>query len=148
MQPKSEERQPSRKLEVGLRLRDSHLPATRRTLEVGMDGVFLDATPNLRCGQVVELSFDDAAGVPVCVDCVVEPYGWNKHHLRYCELHQDRRDRLERIVWPAWDGANLLDGLVLMAGRYGASSLSDWMRLTSLLTSIQPRMAHRRFAAA
>lgn len=138
---------PHRKLEVGVRLVDSELPASRRTLEVGPDGVFLEGGPNdLRCGQIVEIVFADKAGENICVNCVVEPYGWSKQHLRYCELQAERRERLEQIVWPAWDGSNLLDGLLLMAGRFGAASLSDWLRLTSLLTTMQPRMACRQHA--
>jgi len=149
MNPQERAQDLRRKLEVGVRLVDSDSPATRRTLEVGRDGVFVEGGPNdLRCGQMVELVFADKAGESICVNCVVEPYGWSKQHLRYCELQPERRERLEQIVWPSWDGSNLLDGLILMAGRYGAASLSDWLRLTSLLTTIQPRMACRQKAVA
>ncbi len=138
----------SRRLEVGLRVPELNTSAICYTREIGMDGLSIEGAPSLRCGQGVQLVFDDQHGRSVSVDCVVEPYAGSGLRLRYCNLQQERRERLEEIVWPSWDGANLLEGLVLMAGRFGAATLQDWLRLTSLLNRVQPRMASRRRSCA
>jgi hypothetical protein len=137
----------TRRLTVGLRAPDDGITARCRTREIGTESLFLEGGPVLRDGHSVELTFADAGGQPLQVDCVVEAHAGGNLLLRYRNLDAERRARFDKLVSPDWDGADLLDGITLMSDRYGGNSLSDTMRLTSLLSSIQSRMASRRIGA-
>ncbi len=130
-----------RRLKVGLRAPELGIAADCHTYEVGADGLFVEGAPILRRGGKVELTFTDSNGDSLTVDCVVDAHAGSNLFLRYRDLDQVRRQRLEQIIWPPWDGADLLDGLMLMAGRYNARTLRDLMCLTTLLEVIRPRLS-------
>jgi hypothetical protein len=138
----------SRKLKVGFRLGGSDQATTSRVLEVGLEGGLIKADTCVRCGQRVQLIFDEQTGEKVCVDCIVEPFSTGTHKLRYCSPKVDFSDRLNSIIWPDWDGANLLDGALLIAERDEVASLSDLLRVTSLLSTIQHKAKCRRQVSA
>lgn len=133
----------SRKLKVGVRLSGSDQAATSQVVEVGLDGGLIKAETCVRCGQRVQLIFDERTGEKVCVDCIVEPFSAGKHKLKYCGTKGDFSKRLTDIIWPDWDGANLLDGALLIAERDEVSSLSDLLRVTGLLSTIQSKAKGR-----
>jgi len=133
---------------VSLRLDDQGTMATYCTHKIGPDSLFIDGAPSLRRGQGIELIFESASGLRVAIDGIVEGHTGSKLFVSYRTLETQARERLEQIIWPSWDGANLLDGLILLAGRYGDATLKDWLRLTNLLGTIQPRLVHRRHAYA
>ncbi|AGA89611.1 hypothetical protein Thimo_0772 [Thioflavicoccus mobilis 8321] len=144
MQLNAERAHVARRLPVDLRVPDLNTSAACCTYEIGTESLFVDGGPALKSGQAVELTFEDGVGRRVAVDCVVECYTGSRLFLRYCNLHEELRARLEQIIWPSWDGSNLLDGLVLTAGRFGAATLQDWLRLTNVLASIQPHLVNRK----
>jgi hypothetical protein len=92
---------------------------------------------------VVELAFTRKDGEQVSVEAVVEPHETDRLCVRYRELDPHRRERLLQTLWPDWDGHDLLDGLILMAGRFGVQTLADLIRLTSLLCAIQNKRCKR-----
>ncbi|WPL15631.1 hypothetical protein Thiowin_00537 [Thiorhodovibrio winogradskyi] len=138
----------SRRLKVGVRISGSDQPIIQKVLDVGLASGIMMMDTCIGCGQTVQLTFDEAPGEVICVDCVVEPHGVGRYRLRYCAPKEQIRERLRRIIWPDWDGANLLDGALLMAERYEVASLSDLLRLTSLLSVMQPSVNLRRHAIA
>lgn len=148
MRTYSENQTASRTLKVGVRLSESDQETINQMLEVSLEGGVINSETCVRCGQRVQLIFDERTGEKMCVDCVVEPYTTGKHKLRYCATRSDFSQRLGNIIWPDWDGVSLLDGALLIAARDEVASLSDLLRVTSLLSVIQPKARGRCQAPA
>lgn len=148
MQSYTESSRVHRRIPVGLRLTGSETAETYSTDEIGDDTLSIEGAPNLRPGQVVELTFEAHNGHNVMINCVAVAHSGSKLLVYFGDLQHEMRERLEQAIWPAWDGSSLLDGLILLAGRYGDATLKDWLRLTNLLAGMQPRLVHRRYAQA
>ncbi len=135
----------SRRLDVALRLAGGDEAVPCQTYEIGMGSLFLDGAVGLSSGQHVDVIFPAANGGPLTLPCCVEASAGRHLFLRYEALNGEQRQCLEQIIWPPWDGSDLLDGLMLLSARYGAtSSLTEWLRLTSLLSVWQPRRLNRQ----
>jgi len=143
MRTYSENYKASRKLKVGVRSSVSNQAMTSQVVEVGLAGGLIKAETSIRYGQKVQLIFDGRSGEQICVDCIVEPHDAGKHRLRYCAPEDVLFKQLGSIIWPDWDGTNLLDGALLIAARDEVSSLPDLLRVTGLLSTIQPKAKSR-----
>lgn len=133
-----------RRLKVGLRAPQLGLSTICHTYEIGADSLFVEGAPALQRGGEVELTFTGVGGESVSVLCVVDAHAGSNLFLRYRDLDHARRQRLEEIIWPPWDGENLLDGLMLMAARYDVQTFSDLMCLTTLLEVVKPRLGAQK----
>jgi hypothetical protein len=134
----------SRRLDVSVRRMGGGEAMQCRTYEVGLNGLFLDSAASLSKGQEVEVTFAAASDEPLSLSCRVEATLGTNAFLQFGTLTSHQRQRLEQVIWPPWDGSDLLDGLILMSDRYGATSLPEWLRLTGLLSVWQPRVASRQ----
>jgi len=148
MPTSNEARLAYRRIPVKMHVPGHGTAGTYSTVEIGADTLLIEGAPNLRSGQVVELIFAPQSRHPVAVACVVVTHADSKLLVSLGDLQRELQERLDQVIWPAWDGASLIDGLILLAGRYGDATLGDWLRLTNLLTDIQPRLVHRRYADA
>jgi hypothetical protein len=142
MDPKHDDVLVNRRLEVYLRRNGSSEAMQCRTYEIGLHSFFVEGA-QLAKGQEVEATFAAAGDEPFTLTCRVEATVGSNAFLRFGSLSSHQRLRLEQLIWPPWDGADLLDGLILMSDRFGASSLPGWLRLTSLLSTWQPHVANR-----
>lgn len=128
-----------RRMKVRLHVPGSPAAITCTTQEISHDYVFISGGPKVRAGSEVKLEFNRRDGEPVAVNCVVVPHTGERLLLCYGEMAAAQRDLLKRTIWPDWDGRDLLHGLILMADRCEEQTLSEWLRLTSLLCLMQPR---------
>lgn len=114
------------------------------TSGIGREALLVRGAPRLPIGCQVELSLLGKRHDPLSIRCVVSGQNGPDQMLTYEGLTFEERARLEELMRPNWDGSDLFDGLMTMAGLYGATSLKDWLCMTTLLERIQPRVAHRR----
>ncbi|NCA69324.1 MAG: hypothetical protein EOM91_04330 [Sphingobacteriia bacterium] len=132
----------SRRLEVILR-RPGAQEIACRTYAIGRQALLLEGVGLLFPTQGVEVTLAATSETPLTLTCRVEATAGPHAYLRFEPLTAAQQRRLDELLWPDWDGVNLLDGLILMSERYGASSLTEWLRLTDLLSVWHPQVTKR-----
>ncbi|NEX21593.1 hypothetical protein G3480_14950 [Thiorhodococcus mannitoliphagus] len=134
-----------RQLDAVIRLSDSDvaIPAPYVTSAIGRDALLVRGGPRLPIGCRVELRLLNDQREALTIQCVTLGQSGPDQRLKYENLAFDERVRLEDLMRPYWDGIDVLDGLATMAGLYGATSLKDWLCMTSLLERMQPHALHR-----
>ncbi len=103
-----------------------------------MDRVFVEDLPPLAKGVEVEVRFPGDRNDPLCLNCTVEETVGDLAFLRFPELNGDERAKLEALLCPNWDGTDLLEGLLILSRRLPATSLEEWLRLTSIIVKCRP----------
>lgn len=134
-----------RQIDAAIRLPDS-VAATATpcvTSGIGRESLLVRGGPALPSGCLVELTLMGDRGERLTVRCVVAGRSGSDRRLRYEGLTFDERVRLEELTRPHWDGVDLFDGLTTLACLYGATSLKDWLCMTSLLERLQHRLVNR-----
>lgn len=53
--------------------------------------------------------------------------------VQFVDMTPSHNVILKDLIDPSWDGDNLLEGLMLLSQYLAADSLSDWLRITSML---------------
>lgn len=126
------------RIQVDVRCSAVNLQKTCCAYHVGMDRVFLEDVPPLAKGAEVEVRFPGDPTDPLRLTCMVEETLGDLAFLRFPDLQGDDRAKLEALLCPNWDGADLLEGLLILSRRLPAASLEDWLRLTSILVNCRP----------
>ncbi len=148
MQADDEKSYIPRQIEAAIRLSDQRMAATCVTSAIGRDGLLVKGGPMLPAGSEVELTLFSDHRETLSIRCIVDGHQGGEQRLRYHQINFDQRVRLEDLTRPHWDGADLLDGLMTMACLYGATTLKDWLCMTSLLQQLQPRLLNRQSSVA
>ncbi|MBK1723107.1 hypothetical protein [Thiocystis violacea] len=145
MQQDDEKSYLPRQLDAAIRLSDHSMvtSAPYVTSGIGRDGLLVRGGPRLPSGCHVELTLMGDRRGALTIQCVAAGQIGADQVLNYEHLGFDERVSLEELIRPQWDGVDLFDGLMTMASLYGATSLKDWLCMTTLLERIQPRVAHR-----
>lgn len=113
--------------------------------EIGPGGFYLEEASALPTELELDVVFTCPDGEPLRLSCVVEQQpGESRKYLRFMGLNEDEQERLECVIWPPWDGEDLFDGIMILAGVYGAESLKDCLRLTGILSSHPQGIRSRR----
>lgn len=136
-----------RQLATEIRLADQGSAATCVTSGIGRDSLLIRGAPTLPLGYAVTLTLNAHGKPPLSFDCIAEGVVGKDQKLRYQRLGFEQRAHLEELMRPHWDGVNLLDGIVALAYLYGATTLKDWLSMTSLLERIRPRLLNRTSSA-
>jgi len=105
---------------------------------VGMDRVFLEDVPPLAKGAEVEVRFPGDRTDPLRLTCTVEEALGDLAFLRFPDLQDADKVKLEALICPNWDGVDLLEGLLILSRRLPATNLQDWLRITSILVKCRP----------
>lgn len=142
-QYEGEETLVNRKLDVILHRGENSQDLQCRTFAVGQHSLLLDGIIALSPRQAVQVTLAADSDQPLTLSCRVEATAGSHAYLYFDTLSPSQQQRLNEVLWPTWDGANLLDGLLLMAERYGATSLTEWLRLTDLLSVWHPQVTKR-----
>jgi len=127
-----------------------HLMSDKRSYrcEIGPSGLYLKEATGLAVGTELEVIFSCPNGEPepLRLSCLVEQNpGQNRKYLRFKGLDEHKRERLECVIWPPWDGEDLFDGVIILASCYGAETLKDCLRLTNILSNLPHGIkSHRR----
>ena len=137
-----------RQLDAAIRVSDQQAAAICVTSAIGREGVLVRGGPMLPLGCEVELTLYGDRRETLSVRCVVQGLSGRDLELRYHGLGFEQRAHLEELIRPQWDGVDLFDGLMTMACLYGATSLKDWLCMTSLLERLQPHLVNRQSSLA
>jgi len=105
---------------------------------VEVDRVFVEDLPSLTEGVEVEVRFPGDRNDPLWLNCTVQETVGDLAFLRFPELNGNEMAKLEALLCPNWDGTDLLEGLLILSRRLPATSLEDWMRLTSIIVKCRP----------
>jgi hypothetical protein len=49
---------------------------------------------------------------------------------------------LQDVMWPRWDGRDILEGVMILAGDGEIRDLAQWMHLTSVVETFRRHLAH------
>lgn len=144
MIPDSLGRRIVRRLDIELRCPSQPSRRCYRTCEIYPEGIYVEGISALPANTEVEIVLTGPVGEPLRLRCLAErSTDDDKRHLRFLELSGEQRTRLENILWPPWDGADLLDGLIIVAGRFGATSLEECLHLTNIVSNCRAKVRHR-----
>lgn len=135
----SEETLVNRKIEVLVRHPSSGSAVRCFTYAVGEQALLLNGAPALAPGQDVDVVLAESTPEPLVLTCRVEATAGLHAYLRFGALSDRQKARFNELIWPVWDGTNLLDGLIIMSHRCKTHSLTDWLRLTDLLSVWHPQ---------
>ena len=126
---------PRRALSVPVELechaRNCHLVGRVKNISAG--GMFVLAPAGVKTGW----QFDICMKLPAWkdeqhVNATVQRVASNGFGLQFL-LDGDAQQILEDILLPNWDGNNVYEGLIIFAARESIVTLSEWLRLTSLV---------------
>lgn len=106
--------------------------------DVAMDSIFIEDLPTLSKGTEVEVRFPGNPNDPLSLICTVTETVDDLAFLRFNDLDNDQQTKLEALLCPNWDGADLLEGLLILSRRLPATNLEEWMRLTSIVARCRP----------
>ena len=64
--------------------------------------------------------------------------------VEFGALTAEQTELLNTVMWPRWDGRDLLEGVMILADDSEMRDLGTWMRLTSVIESFRRHLPHHR----
>lgn len=105
---------------------------TARTLSIGKDSLFIVGIPCLRPSANVVVSFGRPEEAVLQIPCQVGLVTLEGVRLNYIERDSRCIRVLQSIIWPSWDGHNMLEGLLALACRDDIHDLAGLLRITKI----------------
>lgn len=115
-----------------------------RTGDVNLEGLFIVGLPCLRMGTEVVVTFGEVAPGALHMPCIVDLVTLDGAHLAYHNPDPATIEELREILWPRWNRADLLQGVLILSQWSHADSLSEWMRLTTIASDYHRSMSRMR----
>ena len=103
-----------------------------RTLSIGQHSLFIVGIPCLRPNAEVIVSFGNPADTILQIPCQVGLVTMEGVVLNYQEHDPRSINLLQRIIWPTWDGHNILEGLLALACHDDIHDLAGLLRITKI----------------
>ena len=103
-----------------------------RTLSIGERSLFIVGIPCLRPNVDVIVSFGNPEDAILQIPCQVGLVTLEGVMLNYQHHDSKYSHQLQRIIWPSWDGHNMLDGLLALACRDDIHDLAGLLRITKI----------------
>jgi len=122
--------------------RDQHRSC--RTGDINLEGLFIVGIPCLRMGSEVVVTFGEPGPGALRLPCVVDMVTLDGAHLAYHNPSSAAIEELREILWPKWNRDDLLQGVLILSQWHRASSLSEWMRLTSIASDYHHCLSRMR----
>jgi hypothetical protein len=66
--------------------------------------------------------------------------------VEFGALDTGQSDFLHEVMWPSWDGRDILEGVMILAGDGEIRDLAEWMRLTSVVQDFRRHRARQRLS--
>jgi hypothetical protein len=106
-----------------------------RTLNIGLDGSLIALTVPLEPGTRVQLELEDRfhGGRMLPLTGVVAGRMDGSVDIRFDPLSSEVSQALEEVIWPEWDGRDLLEGVMIYCDVEQVENLEDLLRLTTLV---------------
>lgn len=133
----------SHSLSVGLYCPEKDRFQNGKVRDISTEGLFVTGTPCARTGMQFSIVVNprDPANSLILSARVVRVTS-DGFALRFENLSEQVRQQLEDIIWPAWDGKDVFEGLLIIAAHQDTYSFSGWLRLTSMLFNYRRIWCH------
>ena len=103
-----------------------------RTLSIGQNSLFIVGIPCLRPQSDVVVSFGKPEDAILQIPCQVGLVTLEGVRLDYQQRESNYVSLLQRIIWPKWDGHNILEGLLALACQDDIHDLAGLLRITKI----------------
>ncbi len=132
---------------VGLYCTEKSTYYRRKINNISVGGLYVDGNPCGRKGAQLEVIINPAVSELESADrytgeilrsCV------SGFAMQFRYLDENQQRKMEELIWPKWDGEDMLEGLLIVAPREDVVDLADWMRLTSIVSRHYKRICSKR----
>lgn len=66
--------------------------------------------------------------------------------VEFGPLDAEQSAFLQEVMWPRWDGRDILEGVMILAADGEIRDLAEWMRLTSVVEDFRRHMTRHRLS--
>jgi len=122
--------------------RDQHRKC--RVSNIGLDGMFVVGLPCFRNNQRVRATFGRAEGGALCLPCRVDQISLDGADLKFDNPSPQQVEELREIIFPHWNGTDLLEGVLILSNWIEAEDFAGWLRLLTLAQHWQRSTAGAR----
>lgn len=130
-----------------LACRSWHGSTNCRIRDIGMGGLYALSPSRAPVDTQVELLFRVGAD-DLVVSGRVQRSDLDGVAIKFDSLSAAQSAVLEQLIWPDWDGHNLMEGVLLLAAFSEIRELKDLMHLTTIVEEYGRRDLAHRFAMA
>ena len=111
--------------------RDQHRKC--RVSNIGLDGMFVVGLPCFKNDQKVRATFGRSEGGALCLPCRVSQIALDGADLKFDNPSAQQIEELREIIYPQWNGLNLLEGVLILSNWVEADDFTGWLRLLTLV---------------
>jgi len=111
--------------------RDQHRKC--RVSNIGLDGMFVVGLPCFRHDQRVRATFGRSEGGALSLPCRVDQITLDGADLKFDNPSPQQIEELREVIYPHWNGHDLLEGVLILSNWVEADDFAGWLRLLTLV---------------